>query len=118
MFLCEILTEQQVLPQPPPPVEQPQETDEYNPELDDESVEPVQEEPFQEILPIKRFYLIQRLRDLKTKLTQNNIQDPDFDIIIKFMNNISYNSLLSLAKGIIPVIEDKIARLAKNDESR
>jgi len=155
MFLCEILTEQQNLPQKTSkqqyvpaeqqvvrsddpsvqvvpdksvqqqvvPVQQqniPQddmEYDEYDPDLDAEDEQVVQEvPPFQEILPIKRYYLIQRLNDLKARLDHYDIQNDDFEIIIKFMNNLSYNSLLSLSSGIIPVIEDQIARLTTNGQ--
>ncbi len=85
--------------------------DEYDPELDG-AVEDVL--PFQEILPMKRYYLIGRLRELKSRLDQNNIQNEDFDIIVKFTNNLSYGSLVSLASGIIPVVEEQLARLTTN----
>jgi hypothetical protein len=146
MFLCEILTEQQALPQAPklPPqhvhvhVEQPKEKKEkpapepvqavpvqqaqqvqaapnsdgeYDPELDGE-MEEVQ--PFQEILPMKRYYLIGKLKEMKSRLDEHNIQNEDFDIIIKFINSLSYNSIVSLASGIIPVVEDQLARLTTN----
>ena len=144
MFLCEILTEQQqALPQAPkappqhvhvhvqqpaPPkekkepaqqqVQQPVQQaapDEYDPELDGMDMQGVP--PFQEILPMKRYYLIGRLNELKSQLDQNNIQNTDFDIIMKFINNLSYNSLVSLSSGIIPVVEDQLARLMKNVQS-
>jgi hypothetical protein len=142
MFLCEILTEQQqALPkvlkappqhvhvhvqQPAPPKEkkepepvqqeQPgQYGDEYDPELD--GMEMQEAPPFQEILPMKRYYLIGRLKELKSQLDQTNIQNTDFNIIMKFINNLSYNSLVSLSSGIIPVVEDQLARLTKNVQS-
>jgi hypothetical protein len=119
MFLCEILIEQQqVLPAAPTPQQTTQsvvptqsETDEYDPELDG-NVEEVT--PFQEILPMKRYYLIGKMKELKSRLDQNNIQNKDFDIIVKFINNLSYNSLLSLASGIIPVVEEQLTRLTTN----
>lgn len=136
MFLCEILTEQQqALPQPVVPVQPapqvipvqqvstPQQQkisqadlgygDEYDPELDSEEV--VEEiPPFQEILPMKRYYLIQKLNDFKLRLDSLNISNEDFNTILKFMNNLSYNSLLSLSSGILPVVEDQIARLTND----
>ena len=109
-------------PEPKQPVEQPQQVqapvqanqygDEYDPELDAEEVP--EAPPFQEILPIKRYYLIGRLRELKSRLDQSNIQNEDFDIIMRFVNNLSYNSLVSLTGGIIPVVEDQLARLTTN----
>jgi hypothetical protein len=85
---------------------------EYDPELDGEVVEEVP--PFQEILPMKRYYLIGRLKEIKSRLDQCNIQNSDFDIIMKFINNLSYDSLVSLSSGIIPVVEDQLARLTTN----
>lgn len=87
--------------------------DEYDPELDNEMIQEVP--PFQEILPIKRYYLIGRLKELKSRLDQSSIQNEDFETIIKFLNNFSYNSLVSLSNGIIPVVEDQLARLTRNE---
>ena len=87
---------------------QQQDGDEYDPELDDEMQEAP---PFQEILPMKRYYLIGRLKEFKNRLDQNNIQNDDLDIIMKFINSLSYNSIVSLSSGIIPVVEDQLARL-------
>lgn len=131
MFLCEILTEQQqALPKASKSAllkekeglvqqvgsvqatsEQNSYDGEYDPELDEVADEVP---PFQEILPIKRYYLIERLRELKSKLGQNNIQNEDLNIIVKFANNLSYGSLVSLASGIIPVVEEQLARLTTN----
>ena len=146
MFLCEILTEQQQAPPQTtlvgtaaPVVAQPQQVQtqvvypaqpdsyqqdygdmEYDPELDgeDESGEMVAEQlpPFREILPLKKYYLIQRLKNLKSRLDEFNIKNKDLEIILKFMNNISYNSLVSLSINILPVIEEQLARLQDNDE--
>lgn len=102
---------QQVQPQQAP-VQARQYGDEYDPELDAEDLP--EAPPFQEILPMKRYYLIGRLRELKSRLDQSNIQNTDFDIIMRFINNLSYNSLVSLTGGIIPVVEDQLARLTTN----
>ena len=87
-------------------------SEEYDPELDGQ--EEIQVDPNQEILPLKRYYLIGRLKELKSLLDERDIQNDDFDIVIKFMNNLSYNSLVSLANNIIPVVEDQLARLTTN----
>jgi hypothetical protein len=103
---------QQVEPVQAAPEQNPYDAgDEYDLELDGAVDEVL---PFQEILPMKRYYLIGRLRELKSKLDQNNIQNEDFDIIVKFTNNLSYGSLVSLASGIIPVVEEQLARLTTN----
>jgi len=100
------------------PVQQVQQPDygdygEYDPDLDDGG-EMAQPSPFQEILPLKRYYLILRLKELKSQLDDNNIKNADFDTIIKFVNNLSYNSIVMLSNGIIPVVEEQIARLRTN----
>ena len=107
---------QQEQPQQVVPVQQEDpNSGEYDPELDGEDVQEVL--PFQEILPMKRYYLMGKLKELKSLLDQNNIQNTDFDIIMKFINNLSYDSLLSLSGGIIPVVEDQLARLTTNVQS-
>mgnify|MGYP000904967371 CR=1 FL=1 len=131
MFLCEILSEQQQAPSQylgqvqRLPSQYSDQMQQLSPDqdvdfssdddLDDEeefSDEGAAEEtsPFPELLPLKRYYLIQRLNTLKARLDQSNISNKDLDIIVKFVNNLSYNSLLSLLNGIVPVIEDQIAR--------
>lgn len=141
MFLCEILTEQQQAPPQaanisgaevqqdlmssktqPAHSTQPnsyQQNDiEFDPELDSESggEEADQSPPFQDILPLKKYYLMQKLKDLKSRLDEFNIKNTDFEIISKFMNDISYNSLLSLSINILPVVEEQLARLQINEK--
>ena len=104
MFLCEILTEQQQQAPPPQPeqsiqqvgyIDQPTD-DDYDPELDTDGSEEMDQNvvPFQEILPLKRYYLIQRLKNFNAQLCAANIKNTDLEIILKFVNNISYNSLV------------------------
>jgi len=63
-----------------------------------------------DLAPLKRYYLITRLKELNNKLEDYNIKNNDLDIIVKFSNNLSYNSLLLLSTNIIQSIEDEIAR--------
>jgi len=136
MFLCETLTEQQQAPpqvapagQPPqqvvvqqpvqaaPQANQYQQDADYDSELDGEDEEMVAEQipPFQEILPLKKYYLIQKLKKLKSRLDEFDLINEDLNIIMKFMNNISYNSLMSLTINILPVIEEQLARLQTDE---
>ncbi len=89
----------------------------YDSELDseDEGGEVDTSPPFPEILPLKKYYLIQRLKNLKSRLDECNINNSDLDIILKFVNNISYNSLVSLFINILPVVEEQLARLSTNE---
>jgi hypothetical protein len=115
MFLCEILTEQQ---QALPQQEEPSSDDELrSDELENDGEEggDVQvPNVFEEILPLKRYYLIQKLHDLKTKLGQYNITNENLDIVIRFINSFSYNALLILATALISDIESKLERVSDN----
>jgi len=111
MFLCEILTEQQQAPpqavvnkvsneripqtqQVQLPTAYPaqqnhyQQDDyddvDYDSELDseDEGGEVDTPPPFPEILPLKKYYLIQRLKNLKSRLDEYNINNTDLNIIL------------------------------------
>lgn len=66
-----------------------------------------------DLAPLKRYYLIRRLKELNDQLVNYNIKNDELDIIIKFVNNLSYNSLLLLSNSVIQNIEDQIARLSK-----
>ena len=93
--------------------------DDYDEDLDAEDTgevgpdgQPVQQPAFpQELLPIKRYYLLEKIRLLKTRLDDHNIQNDDLDTILKFSNQLSYNSLTSLMASLLPVIEEQIVRL-------
>ena len=73
-------------------------------------------DPTPDLAPLKRYFLIQKLKELETQIEDYNIKNTGLDIVLKFINNLSYNSLLLLSTGIIQTIEDQIARL-KNDQS-
>lgn len=70
-----------------------------------------------EILPLKKYYLIQKIIDLNAKLTQKNIVNSDLDNIMKFMDNLSYNTLLSLITTILPDIEEQLVRIINNEKT-
>ena len=111
MFLCEILMDQQTFSQA-------DDSDiDDNSELDDDGDVEAEEEqvpPFQDILPLKKYHLMQKLKNLKSRLEECNITNDDLNIILKFMNDISYDSLLSLSVNILPTIEKQLAELQSN----
>jgi len=122
MFLCHILTEQQQQVPPEQATRTAENDDNYSDsevenyddsELDDidDKINDEQPQPFQELLPLKKFYLMQKLQEFKSRLDEVNIKNNDLEIIIKFMNNISYDALISLSSTIFPVIEQQLARL-------
>lgn len=94
----------------------------YDPDLDDEEMRAedgqvaIDQSPAtsQELLPIRRYYLLEKIRLLKSRLKDYNVQNDDLDVIIKFSNQLSYNSLVSLVVSLLPVIEEQIVRLNNN----
>jgi len=111
--------QQQAIPQQIDPNQQEYVDMDYDPELDGEdgdgSEMVAQAPPFQEILPLKRYYLIEKLKNLKFRLDENNIKNEDLDTILKFVNSMSYSSLVSLSINLLPVIEEQLARLQTNE---
>lgn len=88
----------------------------YDEDLDADTGDEVSQlPPYQGILPLKKYYLIEKLKNFKSRLDEKNIENKDFDIIIKFMNSMSYNSLVGLTTSILPVIEDQLVRLQNNE---
>lgn len=95
----------------------------YDPDLDDEEMSgedgqvAIDQSPAtsQELLPIRRYYLLEKIRLLKSRLKDYNVQNDDLDVIIKFSNQLSYNSLVSLVVSLLPVIEEQIVRLNNNN---
>lgn len=73
---------------------------------------PVEQEP-SEFPPLKKYYLIQRLNELKSYSIKNNITNEDLDTILKFSDSLSYNTLLSLSKSIIQSTGKEVNQNAK-----
>ena len=69
-----------------------------------------------DLAPLKRYYLISKLKELDDQLANYNIKNDELDIIIKFVNNLSYSSLLLLSNVAIQNIEDQIARLSNEKQ--
>jgi hypothetical protein len=71
-----------------------------------------------EIEPIKKFYLIQKITDLRAKLQEQNIRNQDLDNILKFTDNLSYMTLLGLTNAILPDLEETLTRLNSNEKTK
>jgi len=68
-----------------------------------------------EFIPLKKYFLIQRLQELQSRLKSCNITDEDLNTVLKFADDLSYNSLLVLANSLIEYLEEKIARLTNGE---
>jgi hypothetical protein len=78
---------------------------------DQEQQEQQPQDPLAEIIPLKKYYLSQKLIDVKNRLFKYGIQRDDLELIIQFQNELSYNVLLNLSDAIISGIEEDIERL-------
>jgi hypothetical protein len=89
----------------------------YDEEGDLEGGEGMDEESFQqppeppEVEPLKKYYLIQKITDLRAKLQDQNIRNQDLDNVLKFTDNLSYMTLLGLTNALLPDLEETITRL-------
>ena len=62
-------------------------------------------------MPIKKYYLISKLKELKNQLIEYSLQNDELDILLKFADNLSYSSLLNVGLIITDVIGQQLARL-------
>lgn len=127
MFLFEQLNEKVASPQQ---IQQSAKTqsvpaEESAPEYTDEDIDSGEEELIgqedtipPDLAPLRKYFLIQKLKELKDQIQDYNIQNPDLDTILKFVNNLSYNSLLLLSNGIVLSIEEQIARLTNGQTTK
>ena len=61
-----------------------------------------------ELTPIKRYYLINKLVNLKNKLNQMNQYDDNLDLVLQFVDSISYPTLVKLTKVLVKDITKNV----------
>ncbi len=69
-----------------------------------------------ELVPIKRYFLIEKLRNLQSKLKLYNLSDSQLDLVLKFVDDLSYKSLLKLAVNIVQHIGEKVNNVSRQKE--
>lgn len=62
--------------------------------------------------PIKRYILIEKIRELNTILLQYNIKNQQLDTVLTFINDLPYDALVMICIELIPSIEEQIVRLS------
>lgn len=62
----------------------------------------------QDLIPIKKFVIIQRLQDLRSKLSRYSITDTDLDVVLRFADLLSYDTLYNLSLVLIDKLDQKI----------
>jgi len=58
-------------------------------------------DPMDEIIPLKKYYLTDKLIDLQSRLFKKGIQRDDLDFILQFQNELSYDVLIILTNAIL-----------------
>lgn len=110
MFLIEVLFEQNA-PQVPPAVPVQSAPTQQQP-VPGEELSQTQDVGFPpDLLPIKKYYVIGKLKELKNQLNEYSLQNDELDTILKFSDNLSYSSLLSMSLVLTDAIAEQIARL-------
>jgi len=69
-------------------------------------------------VPIKRYYLIQKLYALNNKLNQLRIKNTILSLVINFIDSFSYESLLSISNKMIEEIYIQVHQLDSNNLER
>jgi hypothetical protein len=93
----------QTVPAAPPPPQQQQQDFSFN-DADMLADEDGLEEPVHDVntssIPIKRYYLIQKLFALNDKLNQLRIRNDVLRLVISFVDSFTYESLLSITNKL------------------
>lgn len=75
------------------------------------------QDPNSSLVPIKRYYLIQKLFALNDKLNQLRIKNDVLSLVILFIDSFSYESLLSLSNRLVEDIYLQIKDTSKTPET-
>jgi hypothetical protein len=63
----------------------------------------------QELAPLKKYLLIQKLEFLKTQLEKHNIDSTSLKTFLKFSKNFSYDTILSMTKSFVEFFENEVS---------
>lgn len=74
-------------------------------QVQEEPVEQDDDQNFPEFEPLRKFILIQKLRDLDKYLEKENMVSSDLKTLLIFINDLSYDTIVHLSDGIIAYIE-------------
>ena len=69
-----------------------------------------------EFASLKKYYLSEKLHNLKARLSTHGISNDDLDLILKFNNELSYDTLLKLTDAIVDIIKVQLAQEVKSYE--
>lgn len=81
---------------------------------DQQQIQQIQQEEPVEYTPLKKYFLAQKLNDLNIRLKKYNMTNETLDIMIKFMDSLSYETLVTLSNNIIQTINAELERAIKD----
>lgn len=67
-----------------------------------------------EFMPLRKYYLLQKLFDLRNKLDTVNINNDTLDTILKFAPDFSYDTLVVLTDKIADSLKSELQGAMKN----
>ncbi len=67
-----------------------------------------------ELEPIKKFLLIQKLKELDNKLKQKNMINDSLSTFIEFAENLSFDTILSVSNSFIDFINQQLTQGIEN----
>jgi hypothetical protein len=71
-----------------------------------------------ELLPLKKYHLVQRLYTLQYQLDQKKLQNKDLNTILLFNKELSYDTIVHLIKGILPFLQQQIKGATINEKQK
>ena len=72
-----------------------------------------------EFIHLKKYYLLEKIRTLKSTLDSSNISNSDLEILIVFGSELTYETLVRLVDNISDIIKLQISQKVKiNDKQK
>ena len=83
---------------------------------DESSDEAVEEDPESYLISYKKFFLIQKLNELKGRLEEKGLGISELNTILLFVSDLSYETLLLLTMRILVMVKSYIKESKNNDK--
>ena len=78
--------------------------------------DPVEEDPESYLISYKKFFLIQKLNELKGRLEEKGLGISELNTILLFVSDLSYETLLLLTMRILTMVKNYIKESKNNDK--
>jgi len=87
--------------------------EEENPEEEQAPVDQSDPGDPPEFVHLKKYYLLERLRNLKSRLDTHNVSNDELETIIQFGNEFSYETLVRLADDITDILTVQLSQISR-----